>query len=262
MKRILLPMILIGLLVLMFGCQKAVKIDSFNEFVESLEKMGFDVAYEDVDKDILEGNRKWLTLDGDENITLYAYEDNEAMEEDASRLDKKGFTYNNGDMSVHVTWVSFPHFYKKDNLIALYVGENEKIISSLKEIMGSQFSGYDGPLIDRGYSQVFTYNDFQVEITNIQSIRTEQMLDHGESPWEYKVISYYPGAQMRVLNPDMSDPTYSGDGKAHPTWGILLESEERIRIDDETGEFEIMGDMVGIYNLEASLFILKFEKIE
>jgi len=41
-----------------------------------------------------------------------------------------------------VDWVSFPHFYKKGSIIVQYIGEDEKMISDLKDIFGDQFAGY------------------------------------------------------------------------------------------------------------------------
>ncbi|EHI99965.1 hypothetical protein CDLVIII_3403 [Clostridium sp. DL-VIII] len=40
-----------------------------------------------------------------------------------------------------VSWISYPHFYKKGNIIVQYIGKNEQIISNLKTILGEQFAG-------------------------------------------------------------------------------------------------------------------------
>jgi len=39
--------------------------------------------------------------------------------------------------------LSFPHFYKKGNIVVQYIEEDEKIISDLKDILGEQFAGYE-----------------------------------------------------------------------------------------------------------------------
>ena len=41
-----------------------------------------------------------------------------------------------------------------------------------------------------------------------------------------------------------------------------LASDERIKIIDGMEPFDVTRDIIGIYNLEASLYILKFEIIE
>ena len=38
-------------------------------------------------------------------------------------------------------WVSPPHFYKKANLLILYLGEDEKILKLLDSVLGPQFAG-------------------------------------------------------------------------------------------------------------------------
>lgn len=113
-----------------------------------------------------------------------------------------------------------------------------------------------------GKTEIFSYDDFKLEITNVQDISIEKMVDDGGTPWEYKVFICYPNAKVVILEADMSDPDFSADGKPHAKWGIELASDERIRIIDEMEPFEITKDIIGIYNLEASLYILKFEIIE
>ena len=63
------------------------------------------------------------------------------MEEDASYIHEGGTSYN-GENAAEISWVSYPHFFKKDNIIVLYVGENLETINALEEIIGLQFAGY------------------------------------------------------------------------------------------------------------------------
>ena len=61
----------------------------------------------------------------------------------------------------------------------------------------------------------------------------------------------------------MSDPTYAEDGKLHPQWGLLYTDEtERTRITDETGTVPVVSDLEGIYNLEASLFVIQLNLVD
>ncbi len=258
----------IGLLfsfLLLFGCSKELPQNTYNSFIKDLEEMNFLLDIEDVDEDILEGKRKWVTIDSTDNMSIYLYSSMEKMEEDASHLDSGGTSYNNGDKSVEIEWVSYPHFFKKDNMIVNYVGDNKEIIKALEKLLGEQFAGYTSSSIedsDLGETQVFTYKDFKVEVTNVENVRIEKMVDDGGTPWEYKIIEYYPKAIAKILEADMSDPTYSEDNKPHPNWGIELLHDEVIRITDDLDPFEITEDIVGIFNLEASLYILKFEIIK
>ena len=57
-------------------------------------------------------------------------------------IHEEGFSYNNGKNAIEISWVSYLHLFKDDNIIVLYVGEDLGIINALKEIIGLQFAGY------------------------------------------------------------------------------------------------------------------------
>jgi hypothetical protein len=144
MKKIIFAILCITILLLTFiGCNRSTQIsyDAYEELVRSLKNMGYIIEAEDVEESILLGQRKWLTIDGNENISVYLYESNDEMEKDASYLSDDGFSYNNGKNAMEIEWVSYPHFYKSENMIILYVGENLEIVQGLEELVGSQFAG-------------------------------------------------------------------------------------------------------------------------
>lgn len=109
-----------------------------------------------------------------------------------------------------------------------------------------------------GITKSYIYGNFEIKLTNVKSDRIETMTDDGGNIWRFNVITYYPGATLTVINADMSDAAYSADGKAHPQWGIFLAEDKRIKITGDTQPFNITSDMVGIYNLESSLYVFKF----
>lgn len=139
-KNILILLLLIAILSL-FACSKKVSITEYEQLILNLEDVGFSVVVEDVGEDILQGQRKWLTINDEENISVYLYENSQKMEEDASYINEGGSSYTNGGKNVEISWVSYPHFYKKGNIIVLYVGENQEIINTLEVIIGLQFAG-------------------------------------------------------------------------------------------------------------------------
>lgn len=96
------------------------------DFITKLKELNFKIEAEDAEEDILQGKRKWLTVN----------------EEDASYLDGGGASYNNGNNSVKISWASLPHFYKKDSMIVLYVGQNTNLTNALEQILGVQFAEY------------------------------------------------------------------------------------------------------------------------
>jgi hypothetical protein len=115
--------------------------DAYEELVINLKDMGYTIKAEDVEKSILLGERKWLTINESDNISVYLYESNDEMEKDASYLSDDGFSYDNGREAVDIGWVSYPHFFKSENMIILYVGENSDIICLFEELVGPQFAG-------------------------------------------------------------------------------------------------------------------------
>lgn len=144
MKKFIFAILCITISLLTFiGCNRSTQIsyDSYEELVRNLENMGYTIEAEDVEESNLLGQRKWLTVDGSENISVYLYESNDEMEKDASYLSDDGFSYNNGKNAMDIEWISHPHFYKSENMIILYVGENLEIIQVLEELVGPQFAG-------------------------------------------------------------------------------------------------------------------------
>ncbi len=114
-----------------------------------------------------------------------------------------------------------------------------------------------------GETKTYSYHNFEFELTNVASERSETITDDGGGEWTYTVITYNPGAVMTVINADMTDPAYAEDGKAHPQWAILSgegDMEERIKITDYTERVCITPHNKGVYNLETSLYIYKFEE--
>ena len=144
MKKIIFAILCVIILLLtLIGCNRSAQIsyDAYEELVRNLENTGFTIEAEDVEESILIGERKWLTLNGSDNISVYLYENNDRMEKDAPYLSNDGFSYDNGKESIDIEWASYPHFFKSENMIILYVGENSEIVYALEELVGPQFAG-------------------------------------------------------------------------------------------------------------------------
>jgi len=142
MKKSGTVLLLLITVLLLLGCRKEFSEATYNRLLTELREMGYDVDAKSVQEDILQGQRKWLTMDETENVSVYLYASPRKMEQDASYIDEGGSGYTNGRKSVEISWVSYPHFYRKGNIIVLYVGEDAHIISALEEIMGDQFAGH------------------------------------------------------------------------------------------------------------------------
>lgn len=143
-KHIILFVLSSLMFTLFIGCgneQKPKDTFGVEQFANQMKAKNYKFEMKDVEKDFLPTTRKRMILDK-EAIDIYLYNSNKEAENDAKRIDDGGFGYDNGTKSIKVSWVSYPHFYKKGNIIVQYVGQNEKIISDLKDIFGEQFAGY------------------------------------------------------------------------------------------------------------------------
>ena len=121
------------------------------------------------------------------------------------------------------------------------------------------------PAPAEGETKRYVYQNLEIELTNVLYDRTETMLDNGGGEWRYVVISCRPGAALTVVNADMSDPAYAEDGLAHPQWAILVDPADpskSIRLTDGMEPVEITPEMRGVYNLESSLYVFRFELSE
>lgn len=142
MKKIVLFFLVLILVTPILGCSSRISEIALKDLIINLEQKGFNVISKDEKKEIFQGKRKSLSINKNENIYVYLYQTNEKMEEDSSSIDIGGTSYNNGKDYADIDWASLPHFFKKGNIIVLYVGENSAIIEALEEILGKQFAGY------------------------------------------------------------------------------------------------------------------------
>jgi len=77
-----------------------------------------------------------------EIITIYQYFSIEAMETDASYIDKSGFSINPPGKGINISWVSYPHWFKSGLVIVQYTGENQRILDFLRSNL-EYFAGYE-----------------------------------------------------------------------------------------------------------------------
>lgn len=77
-----------------------------------------------------------ITVNG-EQVQIYEYTDEEAANADAARISPDGGTIGN----TMVDWIAPPHFYKKGQIIVLYVGTSTTVINILETTLGIQFAG-------------------------------------------------------------------------------------------------------------------------
>lgn len=142
-KRLILLGIFIILIFAFVGCISSSKANEYSieQFTNDMKSKNYNFELQDTERDFLPTTRKRLII-GDEAIEIYLYRSSKAMEKDSKRIDSGGCSYSSWYRTVYVTWISNTYFYKKGNIIVQYVGENEKIISDLKDILGEHFAGH------------------------------------------------------------------------------------------------------------------------
>lgn len=130
---------------LLNGCKKETtpeKTYALEQFKNAMTEKGYEFEIQDAEQDFLPTTRKRMLLDSDIALDVYLFKNNSKMEKEASYIDNGGSGYNGPINKIKVSWVSPPHFFKKGTIVVQYIGEDEAILSSLRDILGEQFAGY------------------------------------------------------------------------------------------------------------------------
>ena len=72
-----------------------------------------------------------------ENVQVFVYANESAAEAEAKLVSPTGGSVGTNMMS----WMAPPHFYRKGELIALYVGREQAVVDALAAVLGPQFAG-------------------------------------------------------------------------------------------------------------------------
>jgi hypothetical protein len=86
-----------------------------------------------------------ITVNGSD-MSVHEYTSSEAMEAAASHVSLDGSAFEweesgNLTRTVMVEWVAPSHFYKSGRIIVIYIGEDDSVISLLRNGLGRQFAG-------------------------------------------------------------------------------------------------------------------------
>ena len=72
-----------------------------------------------------------------EDIQVFEYANIADADADSSLVSPDGSSVGTN----MITWISAPHFFKKEKLIVIYIGENNNIMNGLEKALGKQFAG-------------------------------------------------------------------------------------------------------------------------
>lgn len=84
----------------------------------------------------LKGDRYVLSFSGGE-LQLFAYRDGDAAAKDLQTVSADGRQL--GELTIN--WAQSPHFFLRDNVIVLYLGENAPVLDMLERLCGPQIRG-------------------------------------------------------------------------------------------------------------------------
>jgi len=144
--------------------------------IELLEQNGFTIepVEQETEADFLSAIPRRFYIDG-ELITIYEYSSNQAMETEAGFVSADGFSINNENsgVSVAISWVSNPYWFKRDLIIVNYVGTNGRIIDFLMEALDF-FAGHGFPSVYGGAYQPYLSQQVNMQVASNPSFIIEK----------------------------------------------------------------------------------------
>jgi folylpolyglutamate synthase/dihydropteroate synthase len=89
-----------------------------------------------VDQPFFSISGKMIKVHG-EDVQVFQFANAAAADAEAAPISHDGMEV--GTSKIH--WIGSPHFFKKAQLLVLYVGGNPKVLKTLESLLGRQFAG-------------------------------------------------------------------------------------------------------------------------
>jgi len=190
-----------------------------------------------------------LQLNGDE-VQLYLYADADAAQADAARVAPDGFTFNPAPSNteagapasvtteaITVDWLDTPHFFRRDRIIVLYVGDDLLTLDYLETVLGAQFAGgasTGAPFgVDGAFANGVRYRNLIIHLNERMGSKGQLTFPPtGDGPWPTVILFSGTG-------PADMDASYSA-GVGQPT----------------SANFQRIAEAFG----EAGIAVLRFNK--
>ncbi len=119
-------------------------INGYTDLINYLQKAGLTVEPEGTADPLLpciSAEKTFeMTVNGGK-IQVFEFKDKEAADAQAERISPNGTSIINSETACSILFVDTPHFFKNNNLMVLYVGNNTLVINALIEQFGVQFAG-------------------------------------------------------------------------------------------------------------------------
>lgn len=141
------------LLLLVTGCSSKKDNDSNEEtpdilidIADKLKNESDDYSIDKEKPNVLSGERYVIHFNDDFSVQVFLYDSKEDAIADGNNLSDDGSKYtktssDNNTVSSIIDWIANPHFYQYENVIILYVGNNQDIITQLSNSFGEQIAG-------------------------------------------------------------------------------------------------------------------------
>lgn len=122
--------------------------DVVSDLMEALAAAGAQVAKGgEVDQPFFSTVGQLVTVNGSE-VQLFVYADAANAKDEAGQVSPEGSAVGTSIMM----WMATPHFYRTDNVIALYLGDDAATLAALNTVFGPQFAG--GQVADGGSDDI------------------------------------------------------------------------------------------------------------
>ena len=116
---------------------KSGPVTDYPSLINSLRALGAGVEPAgEVDQPFLSIKGRMIKVHG-EDVQVYQYANVAVANAETAPISRDGTAV--GTSKIH--WIGSPHFYKKEKLLVLYVGDNDKVQNTLDAVLGRQFAG-------------------------------------------------------------------------------------------------------------------------
>ena len=128
---------LAGLGILLAACAPATPALGLDGLVEALIASGASVEIDgEVEQTFFAVPGRILRVDG-QDVQVFEYPDSESRQADSDQVGPDGSEIG----TTMVTWIDTPHFWAKDRLIVIWVGQDESTIAALSAVLGEPIAG-------------------------------------------------------------------------------------------------------------------------
>ncbi len=137
--RTLLALVGVAVLMVVAACTASSTSSptDLNSLIDSLRDTGAVVQTAgDISQPFFAVTGQVIKVDN-KDVQVFEYSDAVTANAEADLVSADGSSVG----TTMISWVATPHFYKSGKLIVLYVGDNQAVISTLQEVLGSQFAG-------------------------------------------------------------------------------------------------------------------------